>query len=305
MPRPIRRLSPRLLMVCPWPAQVRWRIPCGASRGAPTMAGMPNALRLAVAQPQMQWTTAGNLRQIVESIEIAAREGARLCVFPELALTGLHRGIREQAVPSIVAPALYEVREACRANAIACRIGAPTFGDAGAVFDSDLHFDAGGDLLATVSKNGLTPSEQSFFQPGIGRPVIRFEGRSCTSVICREVEDLAVLGAQMRLSPVELIFWPSLVGHPPGTVLETAVDSADLGYARRAAVMARRFEAWVVQSNWPNALNTPGSSYLGESKVVAPTGEVLLTLPRDQAGVAVFDLGERAFHWIPLDVEGG
>ena len=278
----------------------------GVRGGAPTtMPAMTNTLRLAVAQPQMQWTTARNLRQIVASIEIAARQGARLCVFPELALTGLHRGIREQAVPEIVAPALQQVRDACRALAIACRIGAPTFGDAGAVFDSDLHFDAGGDLLATVSKNGLTPSEQTFFQPGLGRPVVGFEGRACTSVICREVEDIEAVAAQMRLAPIELIFWPSLVGHPPGTVLETAADSADLGYALRAAVMARRFEAWVVQSNWPNALNTPGSSFLGESKVYAPNGDIVLTLPRDQAGVAVFDLGKRDFDWTPLDVPVG
>jgi hypothetical protein len=56
----------------------------------------------------------------------------------------------------------------------------------------------------------------------------------------------------------------------------------------------------VIQSNWPQALNTPESTYLGESKAYAPDGEILLTLPRDQAGLGVFTLGERAFRWTPL-----
>jgi hypothetical protein len=33
--------------------------------------------------------------------------------------------------------------------------------------------------------------------------------------------------------------------------------------------------------------------------VVAPIGEVLLTLPLAQAGVAVFELGERTYEWFP------
>ena len=91
-----------------------------------------------------------------------------------------------------------------------------------------------------------------------------------------------------------------MVGNPPGTVHPTPEDTADLGYFKRTAVLAQRLNAHVIQSNWPQALNTPDSTYLGESKAYAPDGEILLTLPRDAAGVGVFTLGERTFRWTPL-----
>jgi omega-amidase len=256
-------------------------------------------LHMAIAQPPMRWTAAENVAQIVASLALAAEQGASICVFPELALTGFHRGIREQAVPTVIDPALRQVQAACRAHGVACALGAPSFDAGGAILNSYLHVDATGGIVSSVSKNGLTPAEQTFFKPGTERPTLRFGGRLCSTVMCREIDDLEAIALQLQAEPVELIFWPSLVGHPPGTVHPTPEDTADLGYFKRSAVLARRLEAFVVQSNWPNALNTPDSTYLGESKVYAPDGGLLITLPRDEAGVGVFALGERAFRWTP------
>ena len=155
-------------------------------------------------------------------------------------------------------------------------------------------------ILDRLEKNGLTPAEQTFFAPGTERPVMKFAGRICTTVMCREIEDIETIAVQLQDRAADLIFWPSLVGNPPGTVHPTPEDTADLGYFKRTAVLAQRLNAFVVQSNWPNALNTPDSTYLGESRVYAPDGEILLMLPRDEAGVGVFTLGERTFHWTPL-----
>jgi predicted amidohydrolase len=255
---------------------------------------------MAIAQQPMKWTTAKNVEYIVAALALAAAQGASICVFPELALTGFHRGIREQADPAIVEPALQQVQVACRAHGNACALGAPTFESSGAVLNSYLHMDAIGGVISTVSKNGLTPAEQTFFKAGTERPVKQFEDHACTTVMCREIDDLESIAVQLQAESADLIFWPSLVGNPPGTVHPTPEDTADLGYFKRTAVLAQRLDAFVVQSNWPNALNTPESTYLGESKVYARDGEILLTLPRDQAGVGVFTLGEREFHWTPL-----
>ncbi|MEP6740474.1 MAG: nitrilase-related carbon-nitrogen hydrolase [Caldimonas sp.] len=257
-------------------------------------------LRVAVAQQAMSWTTAENTACIVVSLAVAAEQGAQVCAFSELALTGFHRGIREQALPDVVAPALLQVRAACRANAIACALGTPTFADDGAILNSYVFIDSSGGIASTVSKNGLTPAEQTFFKPGAGRPVIGFEGRVCTTVMCREIEDLESIAAQLHSLPVDVIFWPSLVGHPPGTIAEPERAAQDLGYVERTAELARRLNAFVVQSNWPHALNTAESTYQGESKAYAPDGEILLTLPRDEAGVGVFTLGERDYAWTPF-----
>ena len=261
---------------------------------------MSSDLCIAIVQQPMQWTAAENVDGIIGALALAAEQGAGICVFPELALTGFHRGIREQGTPAVVVPALREVQAACRDRGIACALGAPTFDASGTILNSYLHIDATGAIVSTVHKNGLTPAEKTFFASGTERPVMEFAGRSCTTVMCREIEDIETIAVQLQDRAADLIFWPSLVGNPPGTVHPTPEDTADLGYFKRTAVLAQRLNAFVVQSNWPNALNTPDSTYLGESRVYAPDGEILLMLPRDEAGVGVFTLGERTFHWTPL-----
>ena len=257
-------------------------------------------LRLAVAQPAMYWTTDENTLRIIATIKVAAAQGARLCVFPELALTGFHRRIREQALPDVVAPALLRVCGACREHAVACMLGTPTFADDGVVLNSYIFIGADGVVGTAMSKNGPTAAELTFFQRGAGRPVLQFEGHACTTVMCREVEDLDEVAAQLQHDAVDVVFWPSLTGQAPGTVLDSPEATEDLGYFRRAGLVAQRLGAYVVQSNWPQALNTPDHTHLGESKVYDAAGEVLLTLPRDEAGVGVFTLGERDYHWTPL-----
>jgi predicted amidohydrolase len=256
-------------------------------------------LRVAIAQQPMAWTTADNVQHISAALTQAAAGGARICVFPELALTGFHCGIREQATLRIVEDAFREVQECCCRHWIACALGTPTFADDGGVMNSYVVIAAGGTVASISSKNGLTPSERTFFKAGTTRELVEVEGRSCASVMCREIDDVDAIERQLSSDEVDVIFWPSLVGHPPGTVHATPEDTADLGYVERTAVVARRLDAYVVQSNWPCALNTPGSTYHGESKVYAPEGDILVTLPRDLPGVAVLTLGDREYAWIP------
>jgi len=257
-------------------------------------------LRIAIVQPPMAWTTAENVERIVAVLGAAAAQGATLCVFPELALTGFHRRIRDQATPALVSGAIEQVRAACREHGVACALGAPTFAGDASVRNSYLVIDSAGQVVSTVSKNGLTPAELTFFEAGTDRSVHQFAGRACTTVLCREIDDLESIALQLREARAELIFWPSIVGSPPGTIHPTPEDTDDPGYLKRTATLARRLAAFVVQSNWPNALNTPERTHLGESKVYAPDGEVLITLPRDSAGFGVFALGERSFRWTAL-----
>ena len=71
-------------------------------------------------------------------------------------------------------------------------------------------------------------------------------------------------------------------------------------YVRRIQALARATGAYVVQTNWPNALNRPEESVDGgESTVAGPGGEVLFRLPRQASGVGVFTLGESRYDWHP------
>ena len=64
--------------------------------------------------------------------------------------------------------------------------------------------------------------------------------------------------------------------------------------------LAQATRAYVVQTNWPNALNRPEESIEGGGSIVAsPEGEVLFRLPMQASGVGIFTLGERHFDWHP------
>jgi omega-amidase len=94
------------------------------------------------------------------------------------------------------------------------------------------------------------------------------------------------------------IFWPSLVGKPPSD----APGPDEVNYLPLVQRLAKHSAAYVVQCNWPNSLNSPSATHLGESAVVSELGEVLFSLPRDQPGVATFVLGEKEYEWIPVAV---
>ena len=261
-----------------------------------TTLATQKTIRIAIGQLAMRWTCEENTVAILSAIHLAADRGATICVFPELGITGFHRKIASQAIPSAVDAALGTVQAACARRSVAVAVGAPSFGETGQIFNSHMHVNELGELLAVSAKNGLTPSEATFFTAGATRPVSNLHGLSCASVLCREVEDLNLLAEQLPKGRVDLIFWPSLVGRPPAC----PPDPDEVNYLPLAQALAVQSDAYLVQSNWPNSLNYPEEgTHAGESIVVAPSVEVLLTLPRAQAGLAVFTLGERRYEWFP------
>lgn len=258
------------------------------------------ALCVAIAQTPMQWTTEANLAVIETAMKLAADRGAAICVFSELAVTGFHRQIRAEAVPGKVDSAVARIKVLCRALGLACGVGAPTFAAArGAIYNSYLHIDEHGALVGQVDKTGQTPAEATFFHGGRGRPVSILQGRKTSAVLCREIEDLALVRQHLPAGAAELVFWPGAMGRAPENRDDHWVDCLPL-----AQQLARQSRAYVLQNNWPNALNNPPDSpdslHLGGSKVFAPGGELLLTLPMHTAGVATFELGAGEFVWDAL-----
>lgn len=302
--------------------------------------------RIAIAQVPMHWELADNVRAMRQAMRRARAEGAGLCTFPELALTGFHRRIVEWARPELVGPAIGQVQAEAAALGLAVAFGAPTFGAGGERFNSHLfvhgaevgaHVGAGagvdagagagadvgagagagiradggadfrasgadrgaGTIAGVVSKVGLTAPEATFFRPGAGRPVVRLalgagHGElACSAVICREVEDHDAVVAALAGSGVELLLWPGQMRPDPAKPPQDPP-----AHVVQAQALARATGAWVVQANWPNALNRPEESELtGHSACIAPDGELLFRLPVQGFGLGVFALGERGFAW--------
>ena len=251
--------------------------------------------RIAIAQISMHWSTAENVAAILRAMDLARSRGAKLCAFAELAVTGFHRHIAREATPERVSPAIRELQARCLKLSLGIAVGAPAFGADAAKYNSHLLIDEEGETRAVISKQGLTVPEAAFFQSGSSRPIAKLQGLNCSAVICREVGDVELCAKALRPGTAEVIFVPGALRQDPE---KPRTDPPE--YVRDIQRLALATAAYVVQTNWPNALNRPEESVEGgESTVAAPNGEVMFRLPRESSGLGIFNLGERHFEWFP------
>ena len=251
-------------------------------------------MRIAIAQIAMHGTTAENLAAIERAIDVASDAGAKVCCFSELAITGFHREIAREAKREGVEAALDSIRVRAARRSIAVTVGAPAITQDDQRFIAHYLIDERGTIAAEVHKRGLTGAEETFFSRGQARPVGRLQGMRCSSVICREVEDWAHIKAELPPGAVDLIVLPGALRQDPDKPRSDPPPYVE--DIRRLAGTAR---AWVVHTNWPNALTRPEESvHGGGSNVVSPDGELMFRLPMQKAGLGVFDVGERAYDWI-------
>lgn len=267
----------------------------GPAGGSPPWPLSALNTRIAIAQVRMHWTLAENLGAIHNAMHLAKQEGAAICAFSELAVTGFHRDIASLARPEVVEPAIDRIRHLSARLGLAVAVGTPTFGDGGAKYITHLLIDDNGLVTAAVSKRGLTDPEATFFARGTSRPLGMLKGLRCTAVICREVSDFSSVTAQVPPGSADLIFVPGALRQDPDKPYSDPPPYVD---DMRALAVATG--AYLVQTNWPNALNRPEESVdAGRSGVVSPAGELLFRLPKEASGVGVFNLSERSYAWWP------
>lgn len=250
-------------------------------------------MNIAIAQMPMAWTTSENTQTILNSLRVASEHDARICVFPELAITGFHRRIREQAKPEVIAPALAQVRAACAKHSIAAVIGVPVFRESGAVVNAVEFINQNGNTVGYVEKIGITPAEATFLEAGVSRPILKVEGLRSTAILCREALDREQLRDELAPDTIDVIFWPGIMRPDP-----ERPDRAE-HHIDDACAIAGHTRAYVVQSNWPDSLNYPEeSAEQGHSVVISPRGEVMFRLPKAKAGLGVFSLGKSTYKWL-------
>lgn len=267
------------------------------ARPAPRHVAPACGPRMAIAQIPMHWELDDNLAAMRHAMHVAHDQGAALCAFAELAVTGFHRRIAEGALPERVGPAVAELQALAARLGVAAAFGVPTFGANGERFNSHLFVDAQGGLAGCVAKNGLTAPEATFFQAGSERPVFPVCGLAGTAVICREIEDFEPVTRQLAGTGVRLILWPGQMRPDPA---KPAIDPPE--HVRDAQALAHATSAYIVQTNWPNALNRPEEGeYAGESACIGPNGRLLFRLPRRGLGLGVFNLGDEAVTWLPVE----
>ena len=208
--------------------------------------------RVAIAQVRMHWTLEENLDAIRKAMLLANAEGAAICAFSELAVTGIHRKIGDLAKPELVGPAVEEIRELSARLKMGTALGAPTFDSAGYMYITHHLIDEGGRITAAISKRGLTDPEATFFARGSGRPVGVVQGLKCTAVICREVCDFDQVTEDIPKSSVDLIFVPGSLRQDPDKP-----PSDPPPYVDDIRALAVATGSYMVKTTWPDALNRP------------------------------------------------
>ena len=119
--------------------------------------------RIAIAQIGMHWTTRENVKSIARALEVAHVQDAAICGFSELAVTGFHRQIAQEAVPEVVGPGDRQLQDHCASLRIGAAVGVPTFGANGQSSSHIFLIDERGAVSATIPKRGLTDPEATFF----------------------------------------------------------------------------------------------------------------------------------------------
>ncbi|WP_051395233.1 hypothetical protein [Vibrio parahaemolyticus] len=159
------------------------------------------------------------------------------------------------------------------------------------MFNSYLCISNTGRVIAQWDKTGLTESESRFFSKGGNRDVLTINGVRCSAIICREVEDIDWFISQTRSSRPELVVWPSYISQSD--------DASSLtGYFPAVSDIANKLDAFVLQCNWPHALNDQSISGLGGSRILGRDGKCIFTMPMDQVAVSILEFTEGSLQFV-------
>lgn len=246
---------------------------------------------IGIAQVPMYWDVSTNTAHACQLIQ--QFNHLDLIVFPELSVTGFHRGVADKNNLQQVDGAINNIRELCQQHSVSVMIGAPIMrGDK--VFNRYVLIDARGRLTRQWDKVGLTPSEAKFFTPGEHRQPVTLNNQTVSAIMCREVDDLDWFFTESAGHDINLVVWPSYIGD------RDISGSEEPNYYDNAATLAQRLKAVVIQCNWPEALNEgPGADMHG-STVIGADGDTWFTLPAKQPCFGIVDLSKQECNVLPL-----
>jgi predicted amidohydrolase len=138
----------------------------------------------------------------------------------------------------------------------------------------------------------MSPGESMVFQAGTDRPLLSIEGTTLAVVICREMLDHDELTRELGRR-ARLILWPGVMARGP-------YDPANPeDYTRAATRVAAEQDAWILHSNWATNVQAPGIPNTGKSMVIAPSGDIILEAPAQEAGLLLAWKSSLDEAWIP------
>jgi predicted amidohydrolase len=262
-----------------------------------------NALRsIAVAQTcPVAGDVPANTDEHLRLARLAAAEGARVVVFPELSLIGYELGLARAAAFTEVDPRLDPLRQAACDLALTLVAGAPVQLAGRLHIGAFLLLPDGSLDIYTKQRMGafppeaccdgvVPPAEATLFEPGNRNPLVDLGGGTAAVAVCADVgrpahpEQAAARGATAYLASMFVI--PS----------ELTGELEKLGgYAARHAML-------VAMANFGGP--SGGLAAAGRSSIWSATGELLVQLPSQGAGVALVTETSAGVQTKALTVDG-
>lgn len=208
----------------------------------------------------------------MRSILLEKTEPGALVLFPECALTGFHKGLKEITVRETIQEAQASLQALCDQRNQSLVIGCPWFPkESQDIWNAALVLKAG-EKPQVAAKIGLTASERSFFTPGTERPVFSWRGKRFSILFCREILDDLNPGLDLQ-DDLDFLLWPGYI----------AWSDDPENYREAARDLAKHHGCPIYQCNWPNSLNNPNQRGMGGSLVISSDGRILLQGPFDTA----------------------
>jgi predicted amidohydrolase len=234
-----------------------------------------------------------NVEQHLRLVRAIADEGVHVLVFPELSLTGYELDLAEALAFSETDSRLAPLVDASVSSSTILIVGAP------AKIGSQLHIAAFiispnetvevhtkehlGAFPKEVSPDGVVPPpEDSVFQPGERRPLIRFHGNTAAVGVC--AESLRDAHAQQAAERGANTYLTGHFGIPLDVGFRAAILS---GHAARHAMA-------VAFANYGGP--TGGLSAGGKSAIWSERGELLAALEATGTGVVIAHQSEAGWE---------
>ena len=242
---------------------------------------------------------AQNVQKIERFMSEAAAQGARLIVFPEAAVQGflydvdVHFDPDEaqyhwQNAETIPGPAAERLVESCAAHDLVAVVGLMERYDHPAVpvlYNSAAVLGPAG--VIGVYRKVHKPSEEAIaYRAGGDWPVFQTPLARLGALICYDqcfpeaARELTRRGAQVLAIPNA---WAALN--------QASQDRYDF-FGRARAAENRR---WVIQSNQAGPSDRGDHVYLGYSRIIAPSGEVVAHVPPTHEGLAFAEVTPQTF----------
>jgi len=218
-------------------------------------------LRVAAVQFRSSRNLAQNVRGISEAIRRAAKEQARVVVFPECALTGYSEAAITNTSATDLQKAEKELVRSCREAEVFAVVGSPTR-DGGRLYNSALVISPDRGVIERYHKIHLA---ERWSSPGDHLSVFAIDGVPCSIIICHDERYPELVRAPV-LAGARVIFY---ISHESGLSEPKKIEPY------RAQIQARAVEnsVFVVHANAPSNPDKSGSH--GQSRIIAPDGNLI------------------------------